>query len=263
MHPVLSHTDHRPWPLPGKPWLWRQSWQDLAFIHHRVDAAALRPLLPPELTLQEFDGSAWVGVVPFRMGEMMLRTLPAPWLLRGFPELNVRTYVEFGGKPGVWFFSLDTTCRPLIAGARVLYGLPYFRAGMRMRRDGDWIAFESTRHGGAPGFRGRYRPVGEAAAAVPGTFEHWSAERYCLYSQRPGGGLVRLEIHHPPWPLQRAEAVADCGAALAAAGITPLDEAPICGFSSGVEVVSFTAERIDRRCKTEKPPTYPEPSTSP
>ena len=84
-----------------------QTWHDLLFAHWRVSAAALRPLVPEGLAIDEFDGSAWLAVVPFRMSGVRLRwTLALPWL-SVFPELNVRTYVTYKGKPGVWFFSLD------------------------------------------------------------------------------------------------------------------------------------------------------------
>src|SRR5690554_1769026 len=109
MHPALTQTDHRPWPLPAHRWTWRQTWCDLLFAHWPIDAKKLRPLVPEALTIQEYDGTSWIGVVPFRMEGVMLRPLPdLPWL-SAFPELNVRLYVEYGGKPGVWFLSLDAT----------------------------------------------------------------------------------------------------------------------------------------------------------
>lgn len=93
-HESLPHLDHRPWPLPDKPWAWRQSWLELAFIHYRVTAVSIRQLIPPTLTIQEFDRSAWVGLVPFRMAGVMRRGLPDIPGVSTFPELNLRTYVE-------------------------------------------------------------------------------------------------------------------------------------------------------------------------
>jgi uncharacterized protein len=93
MHPALRHTAHRPWPLPRRPWIWRQSWLDLLFMHYPADRAALLERLPPGVRLQEFDGVPWLGIVPFRMQDVMARMLPSfPPFVR-FPELNVRTYV--------------------------------------------------------------------------------------------------------------------------------------------------------------------------
>src|SRR5262245_23820541 len=107
MHPALSKTDHRPWPLPAGPWLGRMSWCDLLFAHWPVPADALRPLVPAALAIQEYDCTSWVGLVPFRMKDTMVRGLPDLPGLSAFPEMNLRLYVELGGKPGVWFISLD------------------------------------------------------------------------------------------------------------------------------------------------------------
>src|SRR5262245_4268389 len=125
MHASLSHIDHRPWALPRGRWTMRQSWCDLLFAHWRVPVSALRPLIPARLKIQEFDGSAWLGAVPFRMTGVMYRPLPdLPWI-SAFPELNLRTYVECDGKPGVWFFSLDATNPLAVWAARRFFHLPY------------------------------------------------------------------------------------------------------------------------------------------
>jgi hypothetical protein len=110
MHPSLSHLNHRPWALPVGRWMMRQSWCDLLFAHWRIDASTLRRWIPAGLEIQEFDGSAWLGAVPFRMTGVMMRPLPdLPWI-SAFPELNLRTYVERDGKPGVRFFGSTSSC---------------------------------------------------------------------------------------------------------------------------------------------------------
>ncbi|MBA4138178.1 MAG: hypothetical protein C0518_12750 [Opitutus sp.] len=244
MHPALQHTAHRPWPLPAREWTWRQSWLDLAFLHYRVAAGPLRQRLPTGLTLQEFDGAAWVGLVPFRMAGVMRRPLPDVPGFSEFPELNLRTYVEAGGKPGVWFFSLDADSWPVVFGGRTVFGLPYFRAKMQQRAVNDGWSFTSQRHAAPASFAGRYRAVGEEFLAQPGTFEHWATERYCLYAQKPRGPLRRLEVHHAPWPLQRAEVEIEENEILAAGGFATKDAQPICHFSRGVHVVSYAPETV-------------------
>ena len=118
MHPALSRTDHRPWPLPSGPWRWRQCWRDLLFAHWPVPVSALRSLVPASVAIQEFDGTSWVGVVPFRMTGVMLRPLPDVPGISAFPELNLRLYVDVGGKPGVWFISLDAASSLAVWAAR-------------------------------------------------------------------------------------------------------------------------------------------------
>jgi uncharacterized protein YqjF (DUF2071 family) len=147
MHPALSQLEHRPWPLPYKPWHWRQSWHDLLFAHWPIPAAALRPLVPAGLTVQEFGGTSWIGLVPFRMTDVMRRGLPdLPWV-SAFPELNVRLYVEHNGRPGVWFLSLDAANPLAVWAARRFFHLPYFQARMSLTAEGDGIRYSSWRAG--------------------------------------------------------------------------------------------------------------------
>lgn len=244
MHPALQSVDHRPWPLPNREWTWRQSWLDLAFVHYRVDSRGIRALVPEALKLQEFDGTAWVGLVPFRMAGVMRRPFPDIPGCSSFPELNLRTYVEFAGKPGVWFFSLDADSWPIVFGGRRFYGLPYFSARMRQQFKDGWFSFSSVRRGGAAEFEARYRAIGDVHFARTGTFEHWATERYCLYAGSDRSGICRVEVHHAPWPLQGAEIVIERCSILSAAGISPLESDPIVHFSSGVSVVSFAKERV-------------------
>ena len=206
-HDALNETGHRPWPLPGGSWIMGQSWEDLLVAHWRVDADALRRLVPDEVAVDEHDGSAWLGITPFVLAGFRLRgTLPLP-VLSTFPELNVRTYVTRGGKPGIWFFSLDTASRPAVEGARRLYRLPYFHARMSAERRGRHVDYASSRRDSPRPyvFEASYRGIGEAFEPAAGTLEHFLTERYCLYA-RDGSQLHRAEIHHPPWRIREAEA---------------------------------------------------------
>jgi uncharacterized protein YqjF (DUF2071 family) len=207
-YPAFARSDHRPFPMPTRRWSWRQRWLDLLFAHWPVPKEQLQALVPSELEVQEFDGTSWIGVVPFRMEDVMLRPLPALPGISAFPELNVRIYVEHQGVPGVWFFSLDASNWLAVRAARTFFHLPYFHSRMRCDADGEGIDYESTRRKQPRGlsFRARYRPISGVYHAEPGTLEHWLTERYCLFARSPGGQLFRGDIHHLPWPLQRAEA---------------------------------------------------------
>ena len=114
------------------PWIMKQTWNDLLFAHWPIPFAQLRPLVPEGLMLDTFDGQCWIGVVPFWMSGVRARGLPAMPGFSRLPELNVRTYVTYGGKPGVYFFSLDITSHLAVWGARTVYHLPYFHAAMRL-----------------------------------------------------------------------------------------------------------------------------------
>ena len=66
-------------------------WEDLLFMYWPLKEDVLRPLISPSLTLDTFDGWAWLGVVPFGMSGVRPRFLPEISWLSDFPELNVRT----------------------------------------------------------------------------------------------------------------------------------------------------------------------------
>lgn len=205
----LAETEHRPWPLPARPWLMGQTWYSLLFAHWAVRPEALRPLIPKPLELDLRDGQAWVGVTPFVVGGLRIRgTPPLPWLSR-FPELNVRTYVDYGAHPGIYFFSLDAARLAAVAAARRAYRLPYFHAKMSARHQGGNVHYESERidPSGPPAkLRACYGPTGPRLPVDDGSLERWLAERYCLYVVDGRGRVLRADIHHPPWPLQPAGA---------------------------------------------------------
>ncbi len=164
-----------------------QSWHDLVFAHWPVDAAVLRPLIPQQLHVDSFEGTAWLAVVPFRMTGVRLHGTPAVPRLSAFPELNVRTYVTFGERPGVWFFSLDARNALAVAIARAWFHLPYFRARMSCKERDGWIHYDSERtHHGVPAglLKGRYRSVGKVFSPQRGTLEHFLTERYLLVHER-------------------------------------------------------------------------------
>src|ERR671921_2948345 len=182
---VLGRIEHRPYPVPSGPWALGMSWRDLLFMHWPVGVDGLRSLVPPALSIETFEGSAWLGVVPFEMTGVRPHFLPAVPGVSNFPEINLRTYVTAGGRPGVWFFSLDAHSRLAVRLARASFHLPYFDADISCETVNDEVRYRSVRtHRGAPPaeFVARYRPVGGPFESGRGSIENFLTERYCLYS---------------------------------------------------------------------------------
>ena len=209
MMKATENKSDRTWPLPKHSHAMRMRWHDLLFMHWPIAPNLLQQHLP-NIECDTIDGQAWIGVVPFRMSDVAPRFVPAVPGLSAFPELNVRTYVTVDGKPGVWFFSLDATNKLAVRLARKFFYLPYMDARMQMSmaKDG-WFSYSSRRtHSGEDPaeLEMRYRPTGDSFRAEPGTLEHWLTARYCLYTQDRHGNILRGEIDHEPWPLQKAEA---------------------------------------------------------
>jgi|ERR1700722_586694 uncharacterized protein len=222
----------------------KQFWQDLLFAHWPMPASQLRSLVPPQLELDIFSGDCWIGVVPFHMSGIRARGMPALPGLSRFPELNVRTYVTYDGKPGVYFFSLDAANLPAVWAARTFYHLPYFHADMVSEERNGSIHYSSRRYRAGAEFRGAYRPTSEPSRSGNGSLEHFLTERYCLYTTHRGH-IYRGEIHHQPWPLQNAEAEFAVNTVAAASAIALPETAPSLLFARGLEVLIWPLRRTD------------------
>lgn len=214
-------------------------WRWAGFLHWRYPAAQVQALLPPGVEVETFDGSAWVGIVPFLMDDVRPPGVPAlPWLSR-FPETNVRTYVRGpDAASAIWFFSLDAARLPAVLGGRVGYGLPYFWSDMAVRRHGPRLAYRSRRRWPGPaGARGNIDlEIGDPFddADIDGLAVFLTA-RHRLYSVL-AGRLVGANAEHPPWPLHRARVGMLDENLVSAAGLPAPDGAPLAHASPGVAV---------------------------
>jgi hypothetical protein len=247
---ILKTTGHRPTPLPQRHWAMTQRWNDLLFAHWPVPASAIGPLLPPGLVPDTFDGSAWIGVVPFWMDRVRFNVMPQVPGTDSFPELNLRTYVreENTNLSGVYFFSLDAANPLAVSIARVFFHLPYYWAHMAIRphQDGQFF-YRSDRHltRRPVRFRARYRSLGPTprlAQSTPGTIEYFLTERYRLYTSDRRGRLLQGEIHHLPWPLEAAEAEFERNELPAAHGITLPDTQPLLFYARELVVYVWSVE---------------------
>ena len=223
-----------------------QTWHNLLFAHWPVEPSWLRSRIPDAFTLDLFDRVAWVGVVPFEMTNVAPRWVPAlPWVSH-FAELNVRTYVRVGDRPGVFFFSLDAASVLAVQAARALLNLPYFPASMSVAATDANVSYKSRRpsaHENAQ-FDATYRPTGPSAPAVDGSLEYFLVERYCLYHTDRRGRPYRLEIHHPPWALQPAEAEVRRNTMAAVNGIPLPSLAPLLHFAKRQDMVAWLPTRL-------------------
>jgi uncharacterized protein len=222
-------------------------WHDLLFMHWPIQSEALRQYIPPALTIDTFDGTAWIGVVPFRMSGVRPRLAPSLPFLSAFPELNVRTYVTAEGKPGVWFFSLDAGNPVAVEAARDVFHLNYYNAGMTCEAVAENVRYSSirTHRGASPAaFQGQYRPIGPVYRSAPGTLEHWLTERYCLYAANRSGRMWRGDIHHARWPLQPAEAEVERNTMTEQLGLILSNTEPLLHFARYLEVVGWWPQRV-------------------
>ena len=229
-----------------------QTWTRLGFLHWRVAPEQLRALLPDELEIDTFDGSAWLGLVPFYMSGVRPWWSPAVPGVSNFPETNLRTYVHRrGAHPGVWFFSLDATKRLAVWLGRTFWHLNYKHAQMSLEQTGDRVCYHSLRNDGVTRLDLELQceplPPGvtDGVAAEPGSLEFFLAERYLLYTTNRSGRLYRGQVHHRPYPLRPAQVVS-CRQTLSAAnGIDVADRPDHALFSPGVTVDIFPLRPVE------------------
>jgi uncharacterized protein YqjF (DUF2071 family) len=241
---VLKEQEHRPWPLPDNgTWIMGQTWENLLFAHWRVPHDSLRRVVHPSIPLDTFDGSTWIGITPFTVTGLHVRGTPPPPRVANFLEINVRTYATIDGKPGIYFLSLDAASRAAVHAARTAYRVPYFHAEIEATEQDGRVVYRHQREDDPPAaFEATYAPTGKPFTAEPGTFEHWATERYCLYTLDEGQRIHRGDIHHPPWPLQRATAEIAHNTMTQPFGIELPGEDPILHFARRQDVLFWPLE---------------------
>lgn len=210
---ISEWAHHEPEPLvenaPALGWrLLRQQWREVTFLHWAVRAKQIAPLLPRGIQPDVIDGHTYVGLVLFRMvGNGFARGPGMPWV-GSFLETNVRLYsVDETGRRGVVFLSLDADCAPMVAAARVGFGLPYRWARMCFDNgDGSALARRAyTARLRWPGVRAQSRVVVEPRGEeLDGELESFLTARWGLHVSR-FGRVWHLPNAHEPWRLRRAE----------------------------------------------------------
>jgi uncharacterized protein YqjF (DUF2071 family) len=225
--------------LPGVQ-IMSQAWRDLTFLHWRVPAEAVVPLLPPGTRPDMHDGSSWVGLIPFRMvGAGVGRGPAVPWL-GSFAETNVRLYsVDEQGRRGVVFRTLEASRLAVVLGARVAFALPYAWARMRVVEADGVLTYSSRRRWPGPrtaATRVVVRPGDRMPAGDP--LGDFLTARWGLHTRALGRTLY-VPNRHERWPLQRADLLHLDDGLVAACGLPGVTERPPDSvlFSRGVRTV--------------------------
>lgn len=195
---VLSNTAHRPWELPVGKWQYYQEWNNVLFLHWEVPYGELRMLVPPQLDIDSFEGRYYVSLVAFTMQKIRPRNLPAVKFISDFHEINIRTYINNGGKQGVYFLNIEAEKRLSAFVARTLSGLPYERSVIR-RTQKEYHSFNASKNL-------RLSASFNVTSILEDKTEldKWLTERYCLYLE-DASSVFRYEIHHNEWEIRNVE----------------------------------------------------------
>ena len=250
MQQFQLRMSHRPRPLPSGRWTLTQRWNDLLFAHWPIPTEQMAKLLPDWLEIDTYQGSAWLGVVPFWLDRIKIRGVPSIPGARSFPDLNLRTYVrdQLTRTPGVYCFSLDASNLVAVTAARVYYHLPYYWAEMRLeqRSEREFVFYSRRRFSRQQiVFNARYRGLGPSAKLAEhrsGTFEHFFTERTCLFSTDRSGQPARANLHYVPWPLEEAQAEIERNDLAASIGLKLPETDPVLHYSRRLAVYIWPRE---------------------
>lgn len=236
MNAVIDRVE--PTRRPELPVRGYQRWRSLLFLHWAIPEELLRPFIPQQISLDVYDGVAYVGVVPFAMSGVRHSWWPERLSLE-FLETNVRTYVHFNGRPGIYFLSLDAHSRLAVWGARLFWGLPYFYAKMDMVRHGDEVVYETHRGKGVGIHKVRYRVEQPLELSHQDSLEFFFLERYLLFVERRGK-IYAGQVYHTPYPAHKVEILDVHDELVAASGIPNPNRLPdFAHYSPGVDVEIF------------------------
>jgi len=248
LDPLTMRERPAGWPIM------HQKWGKLLFMHWQIDEKLLRPLIPSQLEIDTFDGSAWIAVAPFTMWD--IRALP-PFLppvpgLSAAHELNVRTYVYLDNVPGVWFFSLDCNSATAVLAARAFYHLPYYKAEIELKEEHESaehslnrsIYYSLVRTDDPPAqFYGSWKVGEKLPTSQPDSLEFFLTERYCLYSEHDGN-LYRGRIRHNPWPLRKAELLSLNSTMIESHGLPTPQANPLLHYCEELSVDLWPLKRV-------------------
>ncbi|MCP3763582.1 DUF2071 domain-containing protein [Domibacillus sp. A3M-37] len=205
----FKETNQRPFPLPASPWVMKQRWDYMLFLHWPVSANLLASHIPAAFSLDLFQGRSWISIVPFWARNTRLHGLPPFPFYHSYLELNIRTYITYNGVPGIYFFSLGADKWPVVIGAGAASFLPYYHAQMNMYVHNKTVHFQSNRiqSGNRPErFQASYSPSSSIFLPKEGTLDWWLLERYCFWVQK-GSHVFRGDIHHNRWRVTEAACV--------------------------------------------------------
>jgi uncharacterized protein YqjF (DUF2071 family) len=243
---LLENVSHRPYALPKRPWAMTQVWNKLLFAHWPVRPDQIQALVPASLTVDTFEGTAWVGVVPFAMNDVCFRYLSV--LPSNFCELNVRTYVSYKGRQGVFFFSLDASNPIAVEVARAAFRLSYFHSSMQITGTTDNVIYNSQRRdwrSKSVGFDATYHPIGPVQYSAKGSIEEFLTERYCFFTSDRGGRIMSCDVHHLRWPLQPVAAQIRLNTMLELLSLDLLKSEPLLYYSDRLETIEWLLESCD------------------
>lgn len=233
---ILEKSEHKLLSLPTDAWQFYQEWNDVIFLHYKVEKEALLAFVPKDLNLEIYEGSAWISLVAFTMEKVRPKYLPPFGPISNFYELNIRTYVTTGKKSGVYFLSIEAGKKISCELANLLSGLPY-RYSYMDRQD---YSFKSRNTLYNDQFLCSYSVGNEIAPKT--NLDIWLTERYTLFHDI-GQSIFEFDIHHLPWELDEVK-IDQLNIEYQRFQHLLHDAPVICHYAKGVQVLTWRRKKV-------------------
>jgi len=240
MEAINEPNAHRPWTLLKGKRTFYQEWNDALFLHWKVEESELQKLSPSKVSIDKFEGEAWISLVAFTMEKIRPKNLPSISFISNFHEVNVRTYLIHDNKPGVFFLNIEAQKETSAFLARKLSGLPYEKAVIN-RGEKEEINYFSSRNKNK-NFSLETKFIVGTELTNKTALDIWLTERYCLYLQI-NTETYRYEIQHKPWQLFNAE-ILELTIAYKFGTIQLNRKPDLIHYSNGVRVFNWNKELI-------------------
>ena len=238
-------TDHISFQMPKRSFALSQEWRHISFLHWMVNEKYILPYIPKGLELDTFNNNAYISTIPFLMKDVRPRFFPSLNFISTFPEFNIRTYVKYKDKSGVFFLTLDAQSKITCLFAPYAYGLPYRYALGNVQIINKTYLWKSKRVSDSAELKGYCKPFGEHMTASRGSLEEFLFERYCLFTLI-NNNLCIGYVAHKPWVYQIGKAKLEINSFTGAynLGIKNLLMPDLVHISDGVKVKTWSIETL-------------------
>ena len=192
---ILNKNRHRPWKIPNQNWKFYQEWNRTIFLHWQVDIEELKKFVPNEIEIDLFEGKPWVSLVAFTMEKIRPKYLPAFPPISNFDEINIRTYVKFKNKTGVYFLNIEGGKKLSCKISKLISELPYRFS--KTKRTSNKYSSSNSKYGDEFNIDFSIGKKMEGKSKL----DHWLTERYALF-QNTKTSINEFEIHHLEWEVK-------------------------------------------------------------
>ena len=182
----------------------KANWEDIIMVNYEIDPEILQPFLPKGVSLDLYDGKAYVSLVGFMFKKTKLFNIPMPWL-GTFEEINLRFYVQRKEgdkiKRGVVFINETIPYRLVAWVANLLYKEHYtvvptkhFIAQSEGKRQVrfEWLLNKKWN-------RILVETNAQSEPMLPDSFEEFIYEHYYGYTKIDAQTTEEYRLRHPSW----------------------------------------------------------------